>query len=65
MCMFRRGVIKPGKDNTMKELKQILAILKELDSDTQLELLNVVDQYRKKLEDEHSSDIAYEPRLKA
>lgn len=49
----------------MKELKQILAILKELDSDTQLELLNTLDQYRKKLEDEHPKDIAYEPRLKA
>ena len=49
----------------MKELKQILAILKELDSDTQLDILNVLDQYRKKIEDEHPKDIAYEPRLKA
>ena len=48
----------------MKELKQIIAILKELDSDTQLELLNVLDQYRKKLEDENPRAIAYEPRLK-
>ena len=63
--MFRRGVIKPGKDKPMKELKQIIAILKELDSDTQLDILNVLDQYRKKIEDEHPKDIAYEPRLKA
>jgi len=49
----------------MKELKQILAILKELDSDAQLDILNVLDQYRKKLEDENPSTIAYEPRLKA
>ena len=49
----------------MKELKQILAILKELDIETQLDILNVLDQYRKKIEDEHPKDIAYEPRLKA
>jgi len=49
----------------MKELKQIIAILKDLDSDAQLDILNVLDQYRKKIEDEHPKDIAYEPRLKA